>query len=410
MSEPIVFINGIYPVLSETFIFDQFRALRQSGLAYALVSARRPKPEQVHPHMRDNMAEVDYLLDAPWSRVARALFSLLLRHPIRLFRCLAQTLTMEERLPASLAHIVGAALVIHRYGPRCWLHSHFTYSSAAICLWAKRLAGLPFSMTLHGADLTFDHVPDLARKLAAADRLVSISQHNLTYIEQHYADIDLHKAIVIPLGVHIGDAPRPKSPRLEADRPLRLLNVGRLSDHKAQHVLIDACARLRDRGIDFQCEVIGEGPKRQLLEQRIREAGLEDRVKLLGKRYHHEVFEHLSECDLFVMTSVVEGMPIALMEAMSLGVPVIATRVGGIPELLADGECGLLFEPGDDQQLAELVARIAHGEIDAAMLAQRAWEYLEHHFDLFRNSQRFAQYLLECHEQAYPPEESRDRA
>ncbi len=405
MKRAIVFVNGIYPVLSETFIYEQFRALRESGLHFTMVSARRPKSGQVHPHMRREMDQVDYLIEASWFRVAGALLKLLFTHPLRLLRAFLQLFSMEERKVASLAHIIGAVLVIQRYGTNCWLHSHFTYNSAAICVWAKRLADLPYSMTLHGADLTFDQVPDLALKLAMADRLVSISQHNLDYIAHHFPHVDLSRAVVIPLGVRLEEFQRQKTPFPPGSGPLKLINVGRLSEHKAQQVLIDACARLRDLGVPFQCDIIGEGPLRARLEERISRHALQQQVRLLGKKFHKEVLELLPRYHLFVMTSVVEGMPIAIMEAMAMGIPVIATRVGAVPELLDQGRCGLLFDPGNVQCLVELLKAIQQGETDTAELAHNARKQLENHFNLMKNASKFGK-MLEKWSQSAKPEKA----
>lgn len=390
----IILLNSVFPILSETFIFDQFESLRQMGVPFSIVSTKRPAIDQVHPRMRAVMDEVFYLQEARLPEILGALLMLLVRHPLRSIQCLARLFFMEERVIASLAHLVGAALVLRRYGDTGdnWHHSHFTYSSSAVALWAKRLAGLPYSMTLHGADLTFDVVPDLEAKLNEADVLISISEYNIRYIEEHFPRVDTGKVLIIPLGVPEPDA-EPAFAAIHADRPLRLFTVGRLSEHKAQHILLDACALLRERGVQFHCSIVGEGPERGRLEEQIDRLELHGQVSLLGQRYHHEVLELLGEADLFVMTSIVEGMPVAIMEAMVAGVPVIAPEITGIPELLGYGEGGILIPPSEPAALADAVARVAAGETDTRTLARNAFRLIVERFNLHANSRRFADFL-----------------
>ena len=302
---------------------------------------------------------------------------------------------VEEKTTTTLKHITGAALTLQRYcsgDQPIWIHSHFTYGATSIALWLKRIAGLPFSLTLHGSDLTFDNPPDLEAKLKESDLVVCISQYNVDYVKEHFPTVEPSKLVVLPLGVApLAETPEPRS--YDASKPLRILSVGRLSTQKAQEYLIRACAQLRDKGLAFECQLVGEGPQRAFLESEIERLNLSDQVELLGAKYHHEVLEMYKEADLFVMSSVAEGMPIVLMEAMQAGVPVLSTAISGIPELLDYGMAGILVPPASDDALAESMEAVITGEIDLDELRDQAIQHIAQNFDQGKNAIRFQQLL-----------------
>jgi glycosyltransferase involved in cell wall biosynthesis len=164
---------------------------------------------------------------------------------------------------------------------------------------------------------------------------------------------------------------------------------------KKGHVhLIDALALLAERRPDTVLELVGEGPERERILRRARERGVADRVSLLGPRSSEEVRDTLAAARAFVLASVrlpsgrMEGIPVALMEAMASGVPVVATRLSGIPELVQDGVTGLLVEPGDAHGLAAAMARLLDDDELAGRLAAGARELVERSFSLTREAER----------------------
>jgi glycosyltransferase involved in cell wall biosynthesis len=383
----VVFINSTFPVLSETFVFDQFEVLREAGLDFAIVSNHRPRPEEVHPRMRSIQSEVQYLCDASLGEILAAHWLALARHPLRYLRVLGKALFAQERLKVTLAHLTGAAIVLKRFATKkdLRLHAHFTYGAAAVARWAALMSGLPYGLTLHGSDVSYDFPADLEAKLADADLLVSISRFNFEFMAQRFPQVRPRRTEVIAMGVP-PLAPPVHSPR--SGGPLRILNVGRLSDHKAQHVLIEACALLLARGVDFSCDIAGEGPARPALEALIARHGLGGRLRLLGPKFHDEVLALYGGCDVFVLCSIAEGMPIVLMEAMRAGVPVIASAITAIPELVRDA--GLLVPPDDPPALADALTRVARGEVDVAAMTARGRTIIAEDYDLVRNHRRFA--------------------
>jgi glycosyltransferase involved in cell wall biosynthesis len=390
LKRSIIFVNSLFPCLSETFVFDQLMALEANGLALHIVSNNRPDPSQVHPRMRDIQSRVRYLSDSSPAAILAAHLLALLKHPLRYLACLAGLPFSQERLAVSLAQFTGAALILRHFAalPNPHVHAHFTYGAAGVAYWTHRLGGIPYSLTLHGSDLIFDNPPDLHVRLAAADAIVSISRFNVDFLHQHFPDIRPKRLEVIRMGVPRLDVP-PR--RHERGRQFRLLNVGRLSEHKAQHHLIDACALLAERGLDFRCDIVGEGDKRAARAARIERLGLADRVELLGPRFHDEVLALYDEADLFVLCSIAEGQPIVLMEAMRAGIPLIATDISAIPELVQDG--GIIVPAADPAALADAIEALALGRRDTVRMTARAREIIAGEYDLATNHRKFRDFL-----------------
>ena len=175
-----------------------------------------------------------------------------------------------------------------------------------------------------------------------------------------------------------GKGPAPALPRTDfsMDAPLRLLSVGRLVPHKGHEILIDACVNIPP-DLPWHLTIVGLGPLEKRLAEHIGECGLGKRVTLCGGISDRELEREYQKAELFVHPSLettrdAEGFGIALLDAMAHGVPVIASRTGGIPEVLDNGGCGMLVEPGKASELAVAIARCAHDGGLRETLARRA--------------------------------------
>ncbi len=387
MSRQIIFINSVFPCLSETFVFDQFSTLRRGGLSFRIVSNHRPDPSQVHPRMQSIQSEVDYLCEASLREVLVAHMFCLMRHPWRYLGSLWQIVRAEEKLKTSLAQFSGAALILKKYRPdgKLHIHAHFTYGGTAVALWLQRLSGTPYTITLHGSDLIYDNPPDLKEKLENAEGIVSISRFNIDFLAKHFPQIEASRKEVIRMGVPLLSTP-PQRPT--STRTLRILNVGRLSVHKAQHDLIDACALLRTRGVPVLCTIVGEGELRSALEQQILDRKLTSVVELTGAKFHQDVLALYGQYDIFVLCSITEGQPIVLMEAMRARIPVIATQISAIPELVQDA--GMLVPPGSPVAIANAIEEgLASGRFNP----DRGEQIVHDEYDIETNTRKFQGYL-----------------
>jgi glycosyltransferase involved in cell wall biosynthesis len=249
------------------------------------------------------------------------------------------------------------------------VHVHFANRAAHTALFLKEISGIPFSVTAHGQDFMKDlGSDDLLREICAAAEFVAAETdysrellcercpNSAAKIHRVYNGIDLER---FPTPHHETER-APVAPR---EVP-RIISVGRLVAFKGFEDLIDACAELARRGLEFNCEIIGDGPLRNDLEAKIENLNLSGQVQLLGSLSQQAVLEKLQAADIFALASVTDAQgasdvfPTVILEAMASGRPVISTRLAGIPELVVDGQTGVLVSPRDTAALTDALQRL----------------------------------------------------
>lgn len=392
---PIAYVMSRWPKLTETFILYELLAVEALGQPVELFPLLREHEPVSHPEAVALTARARY---QPFMSRAIAVSQLheLRRRPRAYLGALAAllrgTLGSANYFFGGLAifpKVVHMARLMEAAGVR-HVHCHFSNHPAAAGYVIHRLTGIPFSFVAHGSDLHVDrHM--LAPKVREAAFVVAISRDNLEEIVAEVGSWARSKVDVIHCGVDT-TALRPRPTRTDTDRPLTVVAIGTLHEVKGQAHLVEACRILRDRGIDIRCRLIGDGEDELMLREHIAAAGLEATVTLDGRLPRQGVIDALADADLLVAPSVVasngkrEGIPVVLMEAMSCGLPVVASRLSGIPELVDDGVEGLLVAPGDAVAIADAIGRLAadpalRGRIGAAARAR-----IERDFDLATNA------------------------
>ena len=275
------------------------------------------------------------------------------------------------------------------------VHAHFASHPAAAAWVISRLTGIPFSFTAHGSDLHCDrHM--LYEKVRDAAFVVTISNYNRDLIVAECGKTVRSKVRVIHCGVDTGVFTARELTGAHARKKIRILCIGTLHEVKGQTYVIDACRRLQQRGLDVECHLAGDGPDRGRLAQQAADAGLADRVHFHGACTRSKIIALLGLVDLVVAPSVLarsgsrEGIPVALMEAMASGVPVVASKISGIPELVEHEETGLLAPPRDAEALATALARLAEDHTLRRHVTRAARQKVEREFNLDRNAARLA--------------------
>lgn len=368
----VAYVMSRFPKITETFILYELLELERSDVSVEIFPLLREKATVVHPEAQRLMPRVRFL-----PMLSRDILGAALRRlghdPWCMLCALAEVLWGTRGSANFLFGALGIFLKtvkmaedMERLGVT-HIHAHFASHPTLAALIVHRLTGIPFSFTAHGSDIHIDQTMFEA-KLRAARFAVTVCRYNVDFLAEHCGDWVCDKLRV----VHTGTDPDsfPYAPPAErAGRPFTILCVGALREVKGHHVLIEACALLRARGVDLQCRLIGEGELQRTLEQQIHEAGLWERVHLLGARPRAEVAAEMRAADAVLLPSILgrrgdrEGIPVALMEAMATGRPVVSSRQSGIPELVEDGVEGLLCPPGDAVALADALDRLA-GDAD----------------------------------------------
>jgi colanic acid/amylovoran biosynthesis glycosyltransferase len=375
-ADALAYLGRILPVSSETFVVREIVALRRLGLSVKVFSLYPPETGVFHPEAPDLAREAEVLLQPqkPLFWLAHLIFAL--RFPGRYSHCLyAYVLANNEPWRSRgrcLSYFMVAPFAAWRLRAAGiqHLHAHFANAPASVALMAAALAGISFSFTAHAYDIFIDRLL-LPAKLAAAAFVTCISRYNRRYLQQHYPEARRAHLEVVRNGLDTARfCPQPNPQGV----PPCIIAVGRLVATKGFHVLVEACARLRDRGLPCQCLIIGDGPEAARLQGLINDFGVTDRVVLKGKLSPAELMPYFRRADVLAMPSCVrnqdaDGIPTVLIEAMAMEIPVVATRVSGIPELVKDGETGLLVAPDDAAALAEALARLFRDQNLARRLA-----------------------------------------
>ncbi|MGR6331225.1 glycosyltransferase family 4 protein [Sphingomonas sp. XXL09] len=395
MTQRIGYLTSQYPAPSHTFIRREIAAVRALGVAIATYSIQRPPVGLEAPLDRAAAADTFTVLAQPKLAYAKAHLAALVSRPGRYVRTLA--LAWRHRVPGARAalwalfHFAEAILLARRLeadGVR-HLHNHFANSAATVGLLASRFAGIDWSLTLHGIS-EFDYPAGLllADKIAAADFVACVSRFGMAQAMRTIPTNQWHKLSLVRCGVDLTDLPSSAAPTLPAPsdlpKPLQLIAVGRLSPEKGQAGLLEAVALLRDRGIRVVLTLVGDGPDAAALQTQVTQLGIGDQVQFVGRQDERTALASIAAADVLVLPSFMEGLPVVLMEAMALGVPVIATRVAGIPELVRDETSGLLFDPADWIGLADGIARLAADPALRARLAVAARQRIEQEFAIDR--------------------------
>ncbi len=389
----VAYLTKRYPRFSETFIVNEILAHEAAGMTVEII-ALRPVAE---PHFQGCLSAVrspvTYVPERPgkaahlwslldhlrrdWPEAWRALGSAEIVDPDDLFQALWVARLVRER---GIEHV----------------HAHFATVATTVARLVSLMTGVTYGFTAHAKDIYHDYPEDqqLRLKLRDAAYVVTVSDYNVHYLRTTFG-ADAARVTRIHNGLDLDRMPFDPP----GQRPPLILGVGRLIEKKGFDVLLDACRILADRGQGFRCRIIGGGERRDELERQIARLGLVGRVGLAGPLPGDAVHAAMQEAAVLAVPCVVgvdgnrDGMPTVLLEAMALGTPCIATPVTGIPEIVQDGETGLLVEERDAAGLAAGLHRLLEDAGLRERLARAARQLIERHFDIHRNAARLRELM-----------------
>jgi glycosyltransferase involved in cell wall biosynthesis len=357
----IAYLTGEYPAVSHTFILREVEALRARGRDIVTCSIRRTASEHHRGPAEKAAAATTFYVLAAATRPLTLLRAKLaaLRTPGRFLRALGLAIRTSPPGPSALLwqmFYLAEALVLARHLRAegvTHLHNHFGNSSCSVAMLTSAVSGIPFSYTMHGPAIFFEiRNWRIDEKIARARFVACISNFCRSQGMIFSAPEHWPKMRIVHCGV---DPARYDTGRGAPGR--RLLFVGRLAAVKGVAVLLEAFARVLAADNGARLTLVGDGVERPALEARARELGLGDAVEFVGYRSQDEVADELARADLFVLPSFAEGVPVVLMEAMAARLPVVASRIAGIPELVTEAS-GRLVPPGDPEALADAIAAL----------------------------------------------------
>ena len=356
MARRVLYIVGGYPVRTETFVEREIQALRTMGLAIEVSS-----------------------LDS--TRVLQGL--------LQVFRRPRTTLSLgatvrSDPFPSSLRRTTSAILRSNCLtGPVLGMdhvHAHFLGLPATVAFCLSRLTGMTYSLTAHAHDIYAEETPEVV--LREAVFRTTCTETNRRFLAEKHPDVPFEL-------IRHGLDPAPYEGRPEARKPgpCRILSVTRLVEKKGLEYLVEACRLLSERDLEFECRIVGEGPREADLRNLIDRCGLVHRVQVCGSLPHEAVIQEYHKADVLVAPSVVagngdrDGVPNVILEAMAAGRPVIASDAGSIVEVVRDGETGLLVPQRDPAAIAECVSRLWKEPDLKNALVRRARQFVQTEYE-----------------------------
>jgi colanic acid/amylovoran biosynthesis glycosyltransferase len=400
----VAYILLHFPRFTETFVAEEIQTLRSQGVDVRIISVLKagsgpvqPLSEQLLPYtwyapglLSPNLwlAQMHFLFKSP-HRYVDLLIKLLRQpypdtFPIRL----AKRLIIFLKAVAIAYHLRDSEVQL--------LHAHFAAMPGAAAGIVAKLLELPFTVTAHAFDIYCVLKNELLRLVTSqASHVVAISEYN----RQHIAKLGtcrIEDISVVRCGVNLSQfegLPVARAER-QPSEPFKILSVGSLLPKKGHLYLIHACHLLQQRGFDFSCDIIGSGENEPELAERIQHWGVQDRVRLIAYRAHPEIIEAYRQYDVFVLASTIasdgdrDGIPVVLMEAGAMGMPLISTEVSGIPELVQHEQTGWVVPPGDPEALADAIELLDGDPELRARLGQNARSLVEEEFDSEKNAHR----------------------
>jgi len=390
----IAYVLSQFPETHETFILREFEALKKKGVDFRIFSLKRCKDKVVHSEARELLGQTIY-----GKAFSYQLSAISFQHPIRTLRAFIYVIKSNFKQPKELvkafyvflesfyfAQIIKREKITH-------IHSHWATMPTTAAAILSKLTGRPFSFTAHAWDI-FVNSNGLANKIREAKFVVTCTEYNRQYLSQLATrSASRHKIYRNYHGIDLDAFANKRSYHSSAfGSQLKILAIGRLVETKGFEYLTDACRILNERGIDFECNIIGIGPLENRLKLSAISHQLSDKVNFLGIKTQGEIKRLYSEATVLVQPSVIakngdrDGIPNVIIEAIALGVPVIATEISGIPEAVIDGKTGILIPAKDSYALANAIEKLWKDFSLRGTFVINARNLAEDKFDIGKNT------------------------
>lgn len=398
MGHKIAYLMSRFPHLPETFILREMIEIEKLGWEVALYPLIHQRQAVVHPEAQ---AWIPRIRKLPFvsGGVVQANLAQLAQHPITYSGLWGQAIRENWASPNLLVRALAlfpkavyAARLMRQEGV-AHIHAHYATHPALVAWLIHRITGLSYSVTVHAHDI-FVRTAMLGTKMRSAAFVAAISQYNRDHLARLLGEWVRPKVHIVHCGVdttkyaprnYVAHQAMPQSDVFE------ILSIGSLQPYKGHPYLIRACALLRDQGLPFRCRIVGGGEDRPQLERLIAELNLSEQVILMGGQPQAEVARLLTTVDCYVQPSIItatgkmEGIPVALMEALACELPVVATELSGVPELVRPGATGWLVPPANAEALAQAIAQVRQNPAAARQYAQAGRALVLQEFNLQDN-------------------------
>lgn len=399
----IGYVIKMYPRFSETFILNEMLELERQGLALSIFSLKKPDDGCFHPAVGWVRARARYLPEVTPGALGELLgphFRILRRAPHAWTKTM---LTVAGRgWSASWKYFLQAGWLAENapaFGVD-HLHAHFASAAARVAQLASHISGLSYSFTAHAKDI-YQRQTDTAllrQKIAEAAFVITVSDYNYHFLVELAGAELASKIRRLYNGIDLAQF---SPPGIDERQNNLILGVGRLVEKKGFGFLVEACRLLAQQGRSFECHIVGKGPEEKALQSQICAAQLQDRVRLLGPKSQEAIIALYRQATLCALPCIVaedgnrDALPTVLLEASACGLPVVSTPVTGIPEIVVDGETGLLVPSGDAHALAGAIGRLFDDNELRLKLGRNGRKRAEREFDVRINAAQLLSWFQE---------------
>ncbi len=390
-SQKIAMLLSQFPETHETFILREFMGLKEAGAEFGIFSFKKCRDKIIHPQAELFISQTHYAKPFCFG----ALIYYLLRHPIRFCKALATVIRFNVPHPIQL---IKSLVVFMR---SCYfaklmktqgitrIHAHWATMPTTGADVISQLTGIPFSFTAHAWDIYLNTKRNLKDKARKAQLVLTCTKANKIFLDSLLEDTIISQKIVVNYhGLDVEDFALRDQSKRDGNT---IFAVGRLVEQKGFKYLIKACYLLKEKGVKFKCIIIGNGPLRKEFEYDRNRFGLDGIIDIPGTVTQVEIKNFFHKAGVFVMPSVIakngdrDGIPNVLLEALALGVPIVATNVSGIPEVIIDKETGRSVPPRNARALAEAMEAILTGKDEVNYFIHNGRKKIEEEFTLSNN-------------------------
>lgn len=388
MTQKVAYLVSRFPHLPETFILREMNALQRCGVQVELFPLVVQEQAVIHPETKVWLEKLHSI--KPYSgRCLGTNLRVLFCRPGRYLATFFQMIWFNLPSPKFLARsfyifpwAVQAAEEMRALGVS-HIHAHYATHPALAAWIISRFTDIPYSISVHAHDIYVDRTM-LGPKLQRAAFIRAISEFNKRFLMEKLGAWVAEKTYVVHCGIQT-DCYQSKKKK-HAD--FKIISVGSLQEYKGHEYLIKACAILKAQGVPYNCVIAGGGDLYRSLNDLIEKMALSEQVRLLGPQTEEAVTKLLGESDCFILPSIItrtgkmEGIPVVLMEALASRLPVIASDISGVPEIIEDKKSGLLCPPGEPQAIAQKILWVRDHPGEAANMAERGYQKVVNDFNL----------------------------
>lgn len=394
----VAYLLSRYPAVSHTFFLKEVLGLRQRGLSIEVASINPPdRPKDKLPAVEAVEADQTlYIKSGSKATLALNVLRIACTNPgvaLRGMRAALKLGGLDIKAHAFSLFYWAEALLVGDWMRRRdlhHLHVHFGGAVATVGMLTAQAWNIPWSVTLHGPDEFFDQDAFyLRQKIDSAAFVICISDFCRSQVLRIAPATHDSRLEIVRLGVDC-EKLQPRADSSRGAEPVRLVCTGRLVAAKGHFILIHAVADLLASGLSIELVLIGDGAERRALETLCRQANIDAHVHFRGAMAHDPTLSEVAQADIFVLASFAEGLPVALMEAMALGVPCVSTIIAAIPELIVDGVNGRLVPASNWQALAVALRSLAEDEAMRQQLGAVARATVVEQYNLGLNLDRLA--------------------